>query len=98
MEKLNISNLAELIKYAIRDYPLDTHPQALAAAKTARCAEKQNKFSEMRNLLFTEQDRWSYQNNAADIFKEFASSSDSTQQHSPCAWKTPEPKTKSAKI
>lgn len=60
------------VKYVVRDFPINEHPQAMLAAIAANCANAQNKFWEMRDILFAGQDGWSYQNNAADAFKEFA--------------------------
>ena len=60
------------IKYVVRDYPLQEHPQALLAAEAADCANEQGKFREMHDLLFTEQDKWSYQNDALKTMKGFA--------------------------
>ena len=49
------------LRYISRDFPLDFHPQAMPAARAARCAGEQGKFWEMRlglmrnaNLLSTE--------------------------------------------
>ena len=39
------------LRYISRDFPLDFHPQALAAARAARCAGEQGKFWEMRMTL-----------------------------------------------
>jgi protein-disulfide isomerase len=36
------------LRYISRDFPLDFHPQAMAAARAARCAGEQGKFWEMR--------------------------------------------------
>jgi protein-disulfide isomerase len=36
------------LRYISRDYPLDFHPQAMRAARAARCAGDQGKFWEMR--------------------------------------------------
>ena len=47
------------VRYISRDLPLPFHPQAEAAAQAARCAGDQNKYWEMRELLFTNQDEWS---------------------------------------
>jgi protein-disulfide isomerase len=43
------------IKYYFRDYPLPVHPNALAAARAARCAGEQERFWEMHDLLFADQ-------------------------------------------
>lgn len=60
------------VKYVIRDFPINEHPQAMLAAIVANCANAQNKFWEMHDILFADQDSWSYQNSAVDAFKEFA--------------------------
>ncbi len=60
------------VKYAFRNFPLEEHPQAMTAAMAAECANEQGKFWEMHDRLFTDQDKWSYQDNANDIFKGFA--------------------------
>ena len=39
------------LRYISRDYPLDFHPQAMPAARAARCAGDQGKFWEMRMTL-----------------------------------------------
>ena len=40
------------LRYISRDFPLDFHPQAMPAARAARCAGEQGKFWEMRmNLM-----------------------------------------------
>lgn len=42
-----------LIKYVVRDFPLEFHAQAINAAKMARCAANQNKFPEAHELLIS---------------------------------------------
>lgn len=59
------------IRYVIRDFPLDEHPQALLAANAAQCAGEQGKYFEMHDQLFTEQNKWSYQSNALSTFKTY---------------------------
>ena len=39
------------LRYVTRDYPLDFHPQAMPAARAARCAGEQGKFWDMRLAL-----------------------------------------------
>lgn len=39
------------VRYVSRDFPLDIHPHALAAAKAARCAGDQGRYWEMRHAL-----------------------------------------------
>ncbi len=40
-------------------YPLNFHPQAMPAAKAARCAQKQNKFWEMHDKIFADTQKMS---------------------------------------
>jgi protein-disulfide isomerase len=39
------------VRFVTRDFPLDFHPEALPAARAARCAGEQGKFWEMRDAL-----------------------------------------------
>jgi protein-disulfide isomerase len=39
------------VRYMVRDFPLDIHPNALNAALAARCAGEQNQFWAMRDLM-----------------------------------------------
>jgi protein-disulfide isomerase len=39
------------LRYVSRDFPLDFHPQAMPAARAARCAGEQGKFWELRMTL-----------------------------------------------
>ena len=39
------------LRYISRDFPLDIHPQAMPAARAARCAGEQGKFWELRMTL-----------------------------------------------
>ena len=43
------------IRYIVRDYPLDFHPEARSAAVAANCAGEQGAYWEMRDGLFTQQ-------------------------------------------
>jgi protein-disulfide isomerase len=40
-----------MVRFVTRDFPLDFHPEALPAARAARCAGEQGKFWEMRDAL-----------------------------------------------
>lgn len=44
------------VKYFFRDLPLPIHPNALQSARAARCAGEQNKFWEMHDRLFSQQE------------------------------------------
>ncbi len=39
------------VRFISRDFPLDFHPQAMPAARAARCAGDQGRFWEMRTTL-----------------------------------------------
>lgn len=47
------------VNVVFKDFPLDVHRNALAAAQAARCAHNQNKFKQMHDLIFETQDKWS---------------------------------------
>jgi protein-disulfide isomerase len=40
-----------MVRFVTRDFPLDFHPEALPAARAARCAGEQGRFWEMRDAL-----------------------------------------------
>lgn len=47
------------VRYAIKDLPLDSiHPQARAAAVAARCAGEQDRYWDMHDQLFFQQQTW----------------------------------------
>lgn len=61
------------VLYVFKDFPLTSiHPQAPKAAEAARCAGDQDKYWEMHDLLFQNQQAWSGQATAVDTFKAFA--------------------------
>jgi protein-disulfide isomerase len=60
------------VRYIIRDLPLSFHPNAKPAALAARCAGDQDKYLEMHDLLFEDQDAWASLTDASDIFKGYA--------------------------
>jgi len=47
------------VRVVYRHFPLNGHPLALAAAAAAEAAGKQNKFWEIHDLIFAEQQTWS---------------------------------------
>ena len=49
------------VRFRFVDYPLDIHPNTWTAHGAAWCASEQNKFWEMHDLLFQNQDRWATQ-------------------------------------
>jgi len=60
------------VQYVLRDFPLDIHPQAVRAAEVASCAGEQDKYWEMHDTLFTEQDNWSFKDDAESKFQSYA--------------------------
>ena len=64
---------ADLMRYVFMDFPLTSiHPQAQLAAEAARCANDQDAYIEMHDMLFGRQDAWSGRGDAADVFTGFA--------------------------
>ena len=61
------------VRYVYRDFPLDSHPQALSAATAANCAGEQDHYWEMHNMLLDNQDEWSFNPSANQIFQNYAS-------------------------
>ncbi len=47
------------VKFYLRDFPLNFHPNAQKAAEAARCAGDQGKYWEMHDELFSKQSEWS---------------------------------------
>lgn len=55
-----------------RHFPLNSHQHAALAARAVEAAKNQDRFMEMHNLLFENQNRWSGAANAQSIFIEYA--------------------------
>jgi protein-disulfide isomerase len=61
------------LKVIFRSFPIvSIHPQAMAAHRAAEAAARQDKFWEMHDLLFSNQQVWSGNNSAAEIFEGYA--------------------------
>ena len=60
------------VKYVVRDFPLSIHPNAPKASEATECAEEQNKFWEMHDVLFQKQGEWSRATDAPSTFKQYA--------------------------
>lgn len=67
-----ISDFKGEMNFVYRNFPLSQHQNALIAAKAAEAAAKQDKFWEMHDLIFTNQNEWSESGKAREIFMEFA--------------------------
>lgn len=67
------SNLAKDVAIVFRHFPLEKiHPNAKLAAQAAEAAGSQNKFWEMHNLLFDQQEIWSSSTNVEESFINYA--------------------------
>ena len=61
------------IYFQFRNLPLvSIHPNAFAAARAAEAAGMQNKYWEMHDKLYDNQNAWSKSNNALSLFKTYA--------------------------
>ncbi|HEY5549723.1 MAG TPA: thioredoxin domain-containing protein [Candidatus Saccharimonadales bacterium] len=61
------------IYFQFRNLPLvSIHPNAFAAARAAEAAGMQNKYFEMHDKLYENQNAWSNSNNAFSLFKQYA--------------------------
>ena len=70
--KLNLE-LADKIQFVYRHFPLSQiHANAKLAALSAEAAGQKNKFWEMHDLIFENQNKWSGEENAKDLFVEYA--------------------------
>lgn len=67
------STYANKMLFVYRFFPLkEIHKNAILSAQAAYAASLQNKFWEMHDLLFDNQNEWSESNNALDIFVKYA--------------------------
>jgi len=61
------------VRFEFKHFPLvQIHPNATAAHRAAQAAANQDKFWEMHDRLFEQQQSWSQTNSPADVFKEYA--------------------------
>ncbi len=61
------------IVFQFRNFPLtQIHPNARAAARAAEAAGKQNKFWEMHNILYEQQQSWSTASDPNSFFQQYA--------------------------
>jgi protein-disulfide isomerase len=64
--------LRDRVQLAFRHYPLDTHRHAFLASRYAEAAALQDRFWEMYNMLYAEQQLWSSTENAAGVIESLA--------------------------
>lgn len=67
-----VEKYKDQISFEMRHLPLVTHENARAAARAAEAARNQDKFTEMSDLLFQNQQAWSESGNARAIFEQYA--------------------------
>ena len=71
------------VKLVFRDFPIQSiHPNALPASVAAECANDQNKFKEMHDILFEKQSEWNkIETEAAlSLFSQYASNMNLEQE------------------
>lgn len=71
LKKLN-ADFEGKIKFVYRHFPLPQHKSAKIAAQATEAAGKQGKFWEMHDLIFENQDKWPGEDNAGEIFMQYA--------------------------
>jgi protein-disulfide isomerase len=68
-----VQKYGDKVSFQYRHFPLSqTHKNALAAARAAEAADKQNKFWEMHDMLFSNQESWKEISNAPATFESYA--------------------------
>lgn len=68
-----VDKYEDKISFQFRNYPLvEIHQNALAAARSAEAADKQDKFWEMYDLIFKNQTVWSESNKPSSYFESYA--------------------------
>jgi protein-disulfide isomerase len=61
------------LKFVFRNFPLDSiHQNARAGARAAEAAGLQNKFWEMHDMLYEQQQNWSSSTNPEPLFEDYA--------------------------
>lgn len=60
------------VNFVSRNFPLPQHKNALSAAQAAEAAGVQNKYWEMYDKLYENQDSWALESDPVEIFVEFA--------------------------
>ncbi|MDZ7716687.1 MAG: thioredoxin domain-containing protein [Balneolaceae bacterium] len=65
-------HFGDKVSVEYRDFPLNTHQYAVAAARAAEAARKQGKFKAMHDILFENQNVWSGSGNPQALFEQYA--------------------------
>ena len=75
IEKQVLEKYSNQITFRFRHFPIDNiHPNARAAARAAEAAGMQNRFFEMHDMLYENQDSWSESSNPQTTFEQYATS------------------------
>lgn len=74
------------VKLVYRDFPLNSHKNAVAAAVAAECANEQGKFWQYHDMLFNTQNEWAKQEtiDVIDTFKQYATTLELDSSFSEC--------------
>jgi protein-disulfide isomerase len=68
-----VTQYGDKIAFQFRNFPLvQIHKNAMAAARAAEAAAKQDRFWEMHDLLYTNQSAWSESSNPTAFFNQYA--------------------------
>lgn len=67
-----LKEYGDKVTFVFRNFPLNVHKNAELAAQAAEAAGAQNKFFEMHDKLYENQEKWSEKDKALDIFVEYA--------------------------
>lgn len=68
-----LEEYSEKINFSYRHFPLSMHENAVSAAWASESAGRQDKFWEMKDKLFGNQEEWSSTSSPEVVFKKFAS-------------------------
>lgn len=59
-------------RYVFYDFPLNIHANGFIASRAGRCANEQGKFWEYHDVLFQNQGKWAFEDDAVPLFVEYA--------------------------
>lgn len=60
------------VRWRYRDFPLDMHRHARAAAHAAACADEQGKYWQMNQRIYAWDPQWPFERDASGIFHDYA--------------------------
>ena len=59
-------------RYVFYDFPLNIHQNGFLASRAGRCANDQGKFWEFHDMVFQNQGKWAFEEDAVPFFVEYA--------------------------